>query len=274
MSVQSENGVVDILDLVTIGAHFGEQWEQLASPAAHRTEPPLVWQVRSQGQRIVGELQALEPIYLAGWSLELTALASHLRDFQVEMGPDWASDSSAHHTTIADDDTQRKRLATARLSSGNAEIGGTLVRVSWSTDAILGSPDLLESIASRLELTAQLVNATGDSWSWRSAASTTRILPSQTQLGPNFPNPFNPETWIPFRLSNSGEAQVRIYSVQGQLVRTLALGSLAAGIYETRERAAYWDGCDQTGTRVASGVYYYQLAQGSFSVLRRCVIRK
>ncbi|RKU37300.1 hypothetical protein C6495_02090 [Candidatus Poribacteria bacterium] len=98
--------------------------------------------------------------------------------------------------------------------------------------------------------------------------------PEKTVLLANYPNPFNPETWIPYQLSEAAEVTVTIHSSDGKLVRTLALGQLPAGIYQTRTRAAYWDGRNAQGEPVASGIYFYTLTAGDFSATRKMVIRK
>ena len=90
----------------------------------------------------------------------------------------------------------------------------------------------------------------------------------------NFPNPFNPETWIPYQLSKPAEVTITIYAVDGQVVRTLTLGYQPAGIYQSRSRAAYWDGRNTFGEPVASGVYFYTLTVGDFTATRRMLIRK
>ncbi|MCG9134113.1 T9SS type A sorting domain-containing protein [Candidatus Poribacteria bacterium] len=90
----------------------------------------------------------------------------------------------------------------------------------------------------------------------------------------NFPNPFNPETWIPYQLAKPTEVTITIYAVNGQIVRTLALGHQFAGIYQTRSRAAYWDGRNTFGERVASGVYFYTLTTGDFTATRKMLIMK
>ena len=90
------------------------------------------------------------------------------------------------------------------------------------------------------------------------------IIPDKTTMDQNYPNPFNPETWIPYQLSESADVTVSIYSMNGVLVRTLALGHQAAGIYQSKSRAAYWDGRNELGESVASGVYFYTLAADEF----------
>ena len=90
----------------------------------------------------------------------------------------------------------------------------------------------------------------------------------------NFPNPFNPETWIPYKLAKPAEVTLYIYAVNGTLVRTLSLGHQAVGIYQNRSRAAYWDGKNEFGESVASGLYFYTLTAGDFSATRKMLIRK
>ena len=102
----------------------------------------------------------------------------------------------------------------------------------------------------------------------------TVLMPKKTVLLPNYPNPFNPETWIPYQLANAAEVTLRIYSATGHLVRVLKLGHQPAGIYQNRNRAAYWDGKNERGEPVASGVYFYTLSAEGITATRRMVIRK
>ena len=99
-------------------------------------------------------------------------------------------------------------------------------------------------------------------------------VPKETVLLANYPNPFNPETWIPYQLSETAEVAVSIHASDGKLVRTLELGQLPAGIYQTKGRAAYWDGRNTLNEPVASGVYFYTLTAGDFKATRKMLIRK
>ena len=96
----------------------------------------------------------------------------------------------------------------------------------------------------------------------------------RTALLQNFPNPFNPETWIPYTLADDTDVNVRIYDVEGKLVRHLDIGYQRSGTYINREKAVYWDGRDQLGESVSSGVYFYTLKADGFSDTRRMVILK
>ena len=100
------------------------------------------------------------------------------------------------------------------------------------------------------------------------------FTPKETALLPNYPNPFNPETWIPYQLAKDAEVTLTIYATDGYIVRRLALGHQPAGLYENRSRAAYWDGRNEFGERVASGVYFYTLTAGDFAATRRMLILK
>ena len=102
----------------------------------------------------------------------------------------------------------------------------------------------------------------------------TVLTPKNTALLPNYPNPFNPETWIPYQLEKSAEVTVFIYSTNGTLIRTLALGYQPAGIYRSRDRAAYWDGTNEIGEPVASGVYFYTLLADDFKATRKMLVIK
>ena len=98
--------------------------------------------------------------------------------------------------------------------------------------------------------------------------------PKTTALLPNYPNPFNPETWIPYQLSKPAKVSISIHSVDGKLIRRLALGRLPAGIYHSKSRAAYWDGRNAFGESVASGVYFYTLTTNEFTATDKMLIRK
>ena len=100
------------------------------------------------------------------------------------------------------------------------------------------------------------------------------LIPEETALFRNYPNPFNPETWIPYHLANDTDVSLFIYGMDGALVRELDLGHQRAGYYTDRSRAAYWDGRNTLGEPVASGVYFYQFRAGDYSQMRKMVILK
>lgn len=151
---------------------------------------------------------------------------------------------------------------------------------------VAGAPTLLENPklsaleVERLQEQIDLLIATAD----RAPSAMKRLLylqqliararPEKTQLLANFPNPFNPETWIPYQLATAADVTVTIYDVNGGVVRRLALGHQPIGFYQSRARAAYWDGRNALGEQVASGIYFYQLETDEMSALRKMVILK
>ncbi len=100
------------------------------------------------------------------------------------------------------------------------------------------------------------------------------MAPAEHTLLPNYPNPCNPETWIPYQLAVPVDVKISIYAADGRLVRTLALGHQEAGTYRSRARAAYWDGRNEVGEPVASGIYFYTLQAGNFTATKKLLIRK
>ena len=102
----------------------------------------------------------------------------------------------------------------------------------------------------------------------------TEPVPIATALLANYPNPFNPETWIPYQLANPADVTLRIYAADGKLVRRLILGHQDGGMYHSRSRAAYWDGRNAIGEPVASGLYFYTLTAGDFTATRKLLIHK
>jgi hypothetical protein len=101
-----------------------------------------------------------------------------------------------------------------------------------------------------------------------------KLRPPEAALLENFPNPFNPDTWIPYQLSSPAQVVINIYNVQGQLIRALDLGRKEAGYYTTKERAGYWNGRNVQGERVSSGVYFYTIKAGNFIATKKLAIVK
>ena len=124
-----------------------------------------------------------------------------------------------------------------------------------------------------VDLVKQVINMKKDVES-PAAPLQVSLLPKETALLVNYPNPFNPETWIPYQLAESADVTLTIYNIQGHVVRDLDLGHQRAGMYHSRNRAAHWDGRNAQGESVASGVYFYTLTAGDFTATRKLLIRK
>ena len=154
---------------------------------------------------------------------------------------------------------------TGQLKVGNNFAKGITVNVGDTVSfRLFANANLQNSVM--LDITVNVVEA--------SAAPAVQQSPDKTALLANYPNPFNPETWIPYQLSKSANVSLTIYNVKGEMVRQLALGHKAAGSYLSRSRAIHWDGRNQAGEKVATGVYFYRFTAGDFSATRRMLIIK
>jgi len=154
--------------------------------------------------------------------------------------------------------------------------------------AVISSRDMMTSAGDQLEITAidethrltmppityTLTDAELSSSALYMPPLRLRSIPEHSALLPNYPNPFNPETWLPYQLNTDAAVTISIYNQKGQLVRDIAMGYQAAGLYINRDKAAYWDGRNEVGEKVASGVYFYKLRAGRFAATRRMLIVK
>ena len=157
------------------------------------------------------------------------------------------------------------QLTVVDMEMGRAAAIGDILEISViSSDASIGVQPLRYTVTtedvrrSRVQLPALIVQ---------------KIL-AETALLPNYPNPFNPETWIPYQLRTPAEVRVSIYNQRGVPVREISLGHQTAGQYISRTRAAYWDGRNEVGELVASGIYFYTLTAADFTATRKMVIGK
>ena len=154
--------------------------------------------------------------------------------------------------------------ATADLNYRSVvEVGDTLVLTVTDTHGNIASERLTFTV-DPMNLANDVLNVTLDGIG----------APKQSLLLQNYPNPFNPETWIPYRLSENGQMSISIYDTNSRPIRTLSLGYRSAGFYQDQGRAAYWDGRNDLGEPVASGIYFYQLITPSFQQTRRMLILK
>ena len=149
-------------------------------------------------------------------------------------------------------------------------------KVYWTTSHGIRSKPLTGGtvVISEEEPAGIALGGTASEPAIQGAPSLSPAISVENTLLANYPNPFNPETWIPYQLSASADVSVSIYAVDGRLVRWLDLGHQVAGVYRSRSRAAYWDGRNEFGERVASGLYFYTLTAGDFTATRKMLIRK
>ena len=167
--------------------------------------------------------------------------------------------------TMTGDEGGRYQLTVVDTEAGRAAQIGDILEISVrSPDPRIGVQPLRHTVTaedvkwSRVELGNLIVYE----------------IPTETELLPNYPNPFNPETWIPYRLAEDAFVTLTIYDLSGRVVRTLDVGHQVAAVYESRSKAVYWDGRNEVGERVASGVYFYHLSADNYSATRKMVILK
>ena len=169
---------------------------------------------------------------------------------------DWSYDSRIERTTALSDAEGRAEIRSGRLSrwASPTYYKRAVVKEGYQFGGFVAS-------------SAQVGRGDADE------GATVRP-PDPMELGRNYPNPFNPETWIPFRLGIASPVAVNIYDTRGAPIRRIDLGYLPPGRYDSRETSAYWDGRNSRGEQVASGVYYYTLRAGDFSATRKMVITR
>ena len=179
---------------------------------------------------------------------DLVLVASHFGEATVASAPP--------RVALGSKDFGATRQMSVRLTGRDA---GMRSRIALTELEHLSDAD------SRMLLPAKLL---------RQWLATTGEIPSKSMLLPNYPNPFNPETWIPYHLASSTDVTILIYNVLGQPVRHLEIGFRHAGRYVEHSQAAYWDGRNDAGESVTSGVYFYSIETEEFSAMRKMVIGK
>ena len=217
------------------------------------------------------------PIALAGYSVagqtpvldvhgtvldEITGLAKE--GFRVKV-KNLSIQASLNRVTSLEMETGGYNMTVVDLKSGNAARGGDVFEISAdSPSPLIGVKPARHIVTvddvknSRIQLEALIAYE----------------IPAETKLLRNYPNPFNPETWIPYRLAKDAFVTLTIYDNGGRVVRTLEVGHRTAAVYESRSKAIYWDGRNHIGEQAASGVYFYHLTAGDYSATRRMVIVK
>ena len=253
------DGIVDILDLTLVAASFGK-------PARRRDPADGYGDVNGDGIVDTADLVEIEII---------NASEGDVLDFYSEEDLDHLDNVLKPSFVYDPADVNRDGiidivdLVLVAGALGNAAAAPSAYPQAL---ALLTAKDVQQWL-----FQAQQLNLT-DATSQRGILFLEQLLaaltPKKTSLLPNYPNPFNPETWIPYQLAESADVTLRIYAVDGKVVRTLALGHQPIGIYHDKSRAAYWDGKNALSEPVASGVYFYTLTAGDFTATRKMLIRK
>ena len=272
------DGVVDILDLVAIGSHFGESIPfdspEVTNPDVNRDGTVDILDITQVAREFGTQFVPLAPA--ADVALQSTAWV--FRDDRMEL----VAQEPLRGLQLT---LQPSLLVPHRLIDGS---GGLYwlpvvqtVQGSMFTAVALGDAPLPPG-ATIMSVTAQDAHrilggvsvGTNGRLGLIPPTSRTSLPVAETWLGANYPNPFNPDTWIPYQLESDAEVTIDILSVAGKLVRRLSVGRQRAGKYLIPERAAHWDGRNAQGERVASGVYFYRLRAGKLTAVRKLSVRK
>ena len=221
---------------------FGSDTDNSLLLAVPRTQETQIWKLLPDAPQLLKTVAAGFPVHFTPDGRYLFAG----KDLNLQIW-DWKTETLIKHPPIPD------HFAISRDGSillSYAETGQVQI---WNAKALLPSHPVVTPQGKQIVILGEV---------------------KRNQLLQNFPNPFNPETWIPFRLANENYVTIQIYSPTGQLVRRLSPGIMPAGDYSSQSQAVYWNGRNQTGEPVSSGVYLYTIHAGDFSATRKLLIRK
>ena len=267
VSVRDADLAIDFDDLTT----FVRMWNWSADQA-----PPAVAAMMEASESGEG-LSYNRRIDGGDWSTQRVDITAPLGSATTAARLTFAYDPEAVTVRVRDADTPRAVLLTRRDGdAGIVEAQTAWLDTSGDTDPLL-SLDLTALRPGDADIRVAFDIRDADGRARRGVDVLPLrfdLPPTATRLLPNYPNPFNPETWIPFELAEASDVTVTIYDVEGSPVRSLHLGRRSAGRYRDRDRAAYWDGRNHEGEAAASGVYVCELRAGDHREIRRMVIRK
>ena len=263
----NRDGLVDVSDLIAVGVHFEDPIRSSAAP--ERVTVPVSATIRFENPRFAGNRLLLDLIVdtavpLVGYHLRIVPNGLLKIDLNRSEDDVFRLEEVAQSGTLVG-----AKLGGGHPWRGRVRLGTLELETSSSADSAQSSNPAVSVAA------AHLVSVDGQSVRVGVEPFSMDLLhPRRTGVFPNYPNPFNPETWIPFQLHKAAHVRITIYDVLGHEVRGFDLGYLSAGYYKTRERAVYWDGRNEVNERVASGTYFYRLEAGDFVGTHRMVILK
>ena len=263
----NRDGLVDVSDLIAVGVHFEDP---IRSPAApERVTVPVSATIRFENPRFAGNRLLLDLIVdtavpLVGYHLRIVPNGLLKIDLNRSEDDVFRLEEVAQSGTLVG-----AKLGGGHPWRGRVRLGTLELETNSSADSAQSSnPAVSVAAAHLVSVDGQSVRVGVEPFSMDP------LHPRRTGVFPNYPNPFNPETWIPFQLHRAAHVRITIYDVLGHEVRGFDLGYLSAGYYKTRERAVYWDGRNEVNERVASGTYFYRLEAGDFVGTHRMVILK
>ena len=230
------------------------------------------------GTTFTAHLKTANVTDLAGWQTDITFDPTVLKAKAVNEGDFLKqADEDTHFEkgTIQNKRGKITGLSAVKVSQGGATGQGTLLSIQFTALASGETRVTLRNFRAGSSTGKPIDSPSIEMFIVVEGQPAAPVLvPEDTTVFHNYPNPFNPETWIPYQLEQPADVKITIYAADGQLVRVLNLGHQAAGYYIGRRRAAHWDGKNTVGEPVASGIYFYQLQADNWSFLRKMVILK
>lgn len=264
------NGFVDLPDFAVLASNFGEAGAPSPNLISDgKLELEAISKAPRLGDTLELSLRAVDVQALYAYAFQLSYDPSQLRF----VGADEGEIFKASGPSILHVKPEKPGLVTvlgSLIGANDGVIGeGELMKLRFkllanSGELTLNDPAMITVVGLQDGALVKLP----------SQSLTLNAIPNETTLGQNYPNPFNPETWIPFALSKPSDVMIRIFDSSGRLIRTIDLGRREAGFYMDRGKAAYWDGRNELGEKVSSGVYFYQIQTKGFTAMRRMVILK
>jgi len=280
------DSIVDIKDLVLTARGLTDgvpipAGEKEATAAPSRNANANVWLKINQrksdafSNTLQIDLMADCMQELYAFQFELSFEPDILEVVEIEKGSLLDSDGSATYWRLPRIDAKAGTIIAActRIASESVSETGVLATVTFNVNG-----DGWQSVNPLKTVILRISDARGDIVENKLIANgldfRKALMPRSTKLLQNYPNPFNPETWIPYQLAQDAVVTISIYDIQGRLVRKLNLGRKLAGVYITKERASYWNGRNNAGEKVSSGIYFYQLQADDYSATKRMLILK
>ncbi len=276
----NQDGKVDVFDLVLVGQHFGEQFIN-ATPTAdfgqRRSVSPegelrlLMTPSATDRRQLTVSIDTTAITDLYGYHFSIQYDSSVLELLTASPSPVLADALQQSYWNVAQHGTHLELIQTRQGASEGVAAEGALATLVFdvkATQSPMPPVQLVDVQLADSRTRAIPVDLVAE------RVSMTELFPDKPMLLQNYPNPFNPETWIPYQLSTDSEVVLSIYDSTGEPVRRFDLGYQHVGTYSTRQKAVYWDGRNEFGETVASGVYFYHLATGDYAATQTMVILK
>jgi len=270
----NRDGIVNVFDVALVALHFGETYEINQSPALREiaNEPAYISIDKRNNERknLYGggssQLFVTSAEKLYGYQLEIAFDPTIIEVLSVEPSGGMKDNGVYSVTPEINNQSGSVRVAAAFIGEGNLPSSGNLAVINFQRKKVS------EGVVTVKKM--MLIDDNLKEIPVKTFGGKISSVVNQFHLGQNYPNPFNPETWIPYQLSKKSDVIIRIHNLKGKLIRTINIGQKEAGFYMSQKRSAYWDGRDNLGEKVASGVYFYTLQAGEFRDTRKMVILK